>query len=208
MSLAGASSSASSTGSPKNDGGSQGIWVAYGSNLPFGNSNALQGLALIVKRLGAGAINVEQISKLWRSAAWPDPSQPDFVNAVMRVRSHLAPKALLETLHEIESEFGRDRGLNYKSVINAPKNAPRTVDLDLVAYNDLVIPPAETDDNLGMTLPHPRAHARGFVMGPLAEIAPDWVHPVLKLSARELYARVTVGVDAVPYEATDGVLLR
>lgn len=75
------------------------------------------------------------------------------------------------------------------------KNTPRVLDLDLIAWGDVVIA-----DDRGLTVPHPRAHERGFVMGPLAEINPDWVHPILKLTARQLAAQVTVGADAYPVD--------
>jgi len=75
----------------------------------------------------------------------------------------------------------------------------RTLDLDLIAYQDQVI------DTVEIVLPHPRAHERGFVMGPLAEIAPEWVHPVLKRTAADLYGAVTVGRDAHIAEATDTI---
>ena len=79
---------------------------------------------------------------------------------------------------------GRRRGTGVR-------NAPRTLDLDLIAYGEKVR--ATTP-----VLPHPRAHERGFVMGPLSEIAPDWTHPALGRTAAELYAAVTVGRDAQP----------
>ena len=75
--------------------------------------------------------------------------------------------------------------------------SPRTLDLDLIAYGRRVI------DAPGLTLPHPRAHERRFVMGPLAEIAPGWVHPTLGRTAAELAAEARVGQDAAPVE-TDG----
>jgi 2-amino-4-hydroxy-6-hydroxymethyldihydropteridine diphosphokinase len=87
-------------------------------------------------------------------------------------------------LMEVEGEFGRRRG---------EANAPRTLDLDLIAYGREVI------DRPGLIVPHPRAHERLFVMGPLAEIAPDWRHPVSVLTARDLAARAAVGRDATPF---------
>lgn len=167
------------------------IYIAYGANLPHEYLNPLQALERVVKRLCLDDIKVTQISSLWRSQAWPDPDYPPYHNAVMAVCTTLKPDDLLRYLHAVEAETGRVRG--------EKSNLPRVLDLDLIVYGDVV---RQGD----LVLPHPRAHERGFVMGPLAEIAPDWRHPVLGLSARELYARVTVGTDAYPAEDTSALL--
>ena len=128
-------------------------------------------------------IRVVRRSGWWRSAAWPDPGAPAYLNGVAIVETPLSPRALLAQLLDIEAGFGRER---------TEPNAARTLDLDLIAYGRRVI------DERGLVVPHPRAAVRRFVMGPLAEIAPDWVHPVLGETAAELAARATVGVDARP----------
>ena len=86
------------------------------------------------------------------------------VNAVLKGHTELTPAAVLKLLHDIEAAAGRTRD-------TAAPTAPRTLDLDLIAYGDEII------DEGGLIVPHPRAHDRAFVMGPLAEIGPDWVHP-------------------------------
>lgn len=95
------------------------------------------------------------------------------MNAVAQVETELAPEKLMETLLAIERELGRDRAAT------VPKG-PRTIDLDLLLYDDRVIHMS------GLTVPHPAMHTRRFVLDPLAEIAPNAVHPVLKRTAREL----------------------
>ena len=120
-------------------------------------------------------------SSWWRSAAWPDPNGPEYRNGVAIVEADGPPQAVLAGLLEVESALGRQR---------SEKNAPRTLDLDLIAYG------REVRDDPGLTLPHPRAHQRLFVMGPLAEIAPGWVHPVLGATAGALAAGAAVGADA------------
>jgi 2-amino-4-hydroxy-6-hydroxymethyldihydropteridine diphosphokinase len=126
-------------------------------------------------------------SRWWRSAAWPDPNEPEYRNGVALVEASGDPAATLTALLAIERAFGRDRGR---------PNAPRTLDLDLVAFGRLVL------HEPGLTLPHPRAHKRAFVMGPLAEIAPHWRHPASGKTARELAAAATVGRDAAPSPRT------
>jgi 2-amino-4-hydroxy-6-hydroxymethyldihydropteridine diphosphokinase len=97
-------------------------------------------------------------SSLYRTAPVGITDQPEFINAVAQLETTLAPEALLDALFDIELRFGR---------IRADKNGPRTLDLDLLLYNDqfLELP--------RQTLPHPRMHLRAFVLYPLAEIAPD-----------------------------------
>jgi 2-amino-4-hydroxy-6-hydroxymethyldihydropteridine diphosphokinase len=100
-------------------------------------------------------------------------AQPKFVNAVAQVETELSPEELMQTLLAIERELGRDRAAT------VPKG-PRTIDLDLLLYDDRVI------DTPGLTVPHPAMHERLFVLEPLVEIAPHVVHPVLMRTAREL----------------------
>jgi 2-amino-4-hydroxy-6-hydroxymethyldihydropteridine diphosphokinase len=168
------------------------IFIAYGSNLSPASLNSSQAFDRLVNSLCDNQVKALRISRLWRSKAWPDPQDPSYNNAVLQVSSKLDPESLLRLLHKLEAESGRIR-LNS---VNILRNQPRVLDLDLIAYGGRVSPADDMDS--GLILPHPRAHERGFVMGPLAEIAPDWVHPVLNKTAMELYKAVTVGVDAHP----------
>lgn len=122
-------------------------------------------------------------SDLWRSKAWPDPSQPAYLNAVFAIETQLSATELMRTLLEIEQSFGRERSV---------PNAPRTLDLDLIAYGVEVI------NQPDLIVPHPRAADRRFVMGPLSQVAPAWVHPVLGKTALALFEAATVGRDAHP----------
>ncbi len=128
-------------------------------------------------------VRVVARSRWYRSAPVPRADQPGYVNAVASVETALDPRALLALLHRIEQEFGRVRG--------AP-NAARTLDLDLLAYRDGVSEGGEG----APILPHPRLHERAFVLLPLADIAPDWRHPRLGRTARELAAALPPGQDA------------
>ena len=122
-------------------------------------------------------------SSWWRSKAWPDPAAPDYLNGVVVVETSLGPREVLDTILALEARFARKRTM---------PNAPRTLDLDLIAHGRTRL------DEDGLQLPHPRAWERGFVMGPLAQVAPNWRHPVLGRSARELARTVTIGRDAHP----------
>ena len=131
----------------------------------------------------AAGLPVLARSSWWRSAAWPDPNEPEYRNGIAFVETTMPPEAVLEALSSIEQAFDRKR---------IARNAPRTLDLDLIAHGRQII------DRPGLVVPHPRAHERRFVMGPIAELAPDWVHPALGASARQLAASAAVGRDARP----------
>lgn len=138
------------------------ILIALGSNLPSPAGSPFETVKAALAALRANGIETKKVSTFYKSEAWPNPKDPPFVNAVAQVGTDLAPFALLQRLHHIERAFGRARG---------SRNAPRTLDLDIVDYNGRVEqgPPA---------LPHPRLSERAFVLVPLAEIAPDWHHPI------------------------------
>ncbi len=134
-------------------------YVALGSNL----GNPLDTVDAAIDTLAAlrGSI-FKAMSSLYRTAPVGLKHQPDFINAVVALDTRLPPRELLDELFAVEARFGRERSV---------RNAPRTLDLDLVLYGDLV------QDDPGLTLPHPRMHERAFVLMPLAEIAPGLVVP-------------------------------
>ena len=160
----------------------QAVIVALGCNDKGPWRDCREALEAALARFRAEGIDVLRRSSWWRSAAWPDPADPPFLNGVVIVRTDHDPHALMAALGRIEEAFGRRRGL---------RNAPRTLDLDLIACGRL------SGDLEGLILPHPRAAERKFVMGPLAEIAPDWVHPGGG-TAKQLAGQATVGRDAAP----------
>lgn len=157
------------------------IFVALGANLPGPDGKPpLATLQQAVARLDAlPRLRVAALSRWYRTRPVPASDQPDYVNAVAALRvdsgQPIDPALLLAELMAIEAAFGRRR---------AEANAARTLDLDIIAINGLVR--AAPDP----VLPHPRAHLRRFVMAPLADIAPDWVHPILGETAAELLARL------------------
>ena len=163
------------------------VIVALGSNQALGAASPQQILESALARFPAFGLEVVKHSRWWRSAAWPAGAGPDFVNGVAIVGTELDPGDTLAALHSMEAEFGRER---------SQVNAPRTLDLDLIAFGREVTNP--TDSAPRPLLPHPRAHERLFVVGPLAEIAPAWTHPVLATTAAELAKSAIFGRDAHP----------
>ncbi len=159
--------------------------IAIGGNLDLQGAPVQAVLDAALARFPGEGLEVLRRSHWWRSKAWPDPTQPPYLNGVVLVRTSLSARGILQALLRIEASLGRRRG---------EPNAPRTLDLDLIARGRDVI------DEPDLILPHPRAADRRFVMGPLSEIAPEWRHPLLGETARALLAQATVGDDAQPID--------
>jgi 2-amino-4-hydroxy-6-hydroxymethyldihydropteridine diphosphokinase len=160
------------------------ILIGLGANLPSPRFGApVTTLNAAVARLKELEIHVLARSRWYESAPVPVSDQPNFVNSVISVATELDPAALLALLHRVEIEFGRVRGV---------RNAARLLDLDLLAYRDLV------DHDGTPQLPHPAMHLRAFVLLPLREIAPRWVHPWLGKTLDALIDELPSGQDARP----------
>ena len=158
------------------------VIVALGCNDKGAWRDCREALEAALARFRSEGIDILLRSSWWRSKAWPDPDDPPFLNGVVIVRTDHDPHALMAALGRIEEAFGRRRGM---------ANAPRTLDLDLIAHGRTI------GDHDGLILPHPRAADRLFVMGPLAEIAPGWRHPDGE-TAEALARRASIGKDASP----------
>ncbi len=150
------------------------IFVAIGANLPGPDGrDALATCRDAAERLASLAdLRLTGRSRWYRTESIPAGS-PDYVNGVVRLEGPADPADLLARLQAIEADFGRVRSV---------PNAPRTLDLDIVAIDGLV------RDRPDPILPHPRMHLRAFVLAPLCDIAPDWVHPRLGQTAAALLA--------------------
>lgn len=162
------------------------ILIALGSNLTGpGLSGRRATLVRALELLGEEGVDLEAISPWYESAPVPASDQPWFVNGVAVVTTGRDAVSLLAALHRVEAALGRRRSV---------QNAARTVDLDLLAYGDVVR--LETSDD-PPHLPHPRLHARRFVLVPLRDVAPSWRHPVTGLTAEAMLGRLESEPDDV-----------
>lgn len=150
------------------------IYIGLGANQAYRGRAPLGTLNSALRSLAAAGVQTIAASRPWRSPAWPDPSDPPFVNACIAVRTDHDPPTLMAVLHEAEAAHGRARTV---------RNAPRTLDLDLLDYEGRAgrFPG-------GLDLPHPRLTARAFVLLPLKDIAPRWRDPVSGATLQSLIA--------------------
>jgi 2-amino-4-hydroxy-6-hydroxymethyldihydropteridine diphosphokinase len=170
------------------------ILVAIGgnSNSHAGNPHGTVCAAIAMLRAEFSDL---MTSNLYETPSFPAGTGPDFVNAACVFRSALPPEDILSILHKIEADFGRVRRQRW---------GQRTLDLDLIACGGTILPDSavqthwralsldrqktETPDTL--ILPHPRLQDRAFVLVPLADVAPDWVHPMLGQNVTEMLSRL------------------
>ena len=144
------------------------VFIALGTNLGDRRRNLSD-----ARRMLGPAVLVLQASSIYETPPWGFTDQPDFLNQVLRGETDLPPKALLNLLKSVEAELGRTPTFRY---------GPRLIDLDLIAFDRLVL------ESPSLKIPHPRLAERRFVLEPLAEIAPGWVHPILNRTAQDLLA--------------------
>jgi 2-amino-4-hydroxy-6-hydroxymethyldihydropteridine diphosphokinase len=147
------------------------ILIAIGSNLSSVAGTPLETCNAALKLLPERGIAVTRTSNWYETPPVPVSDQPWFVNGVVAAETSLMPDEVLRVLHDIEAHFSR---------VRHERNAARTLDLDLLAYG------AEVREHGALRLPHPRLAERGFVLYPLRDVAPDWIHPVLGKTALEL----------------------
>lgn len=148
-------------------------YIALGANLSFEGMSPAQTISAAISALQSRGVHVRRVSQLWHSPAWPNPDEPSYINAVVRLSTRRPPLALLRHLHTIEHRFGRRRNI---------RNAPRTLDLDLISYGNLAL------RSRALTLPHPRAMRRAFVLLPLREVSPGRRFPGTRKNLNALIA--------------------
>lgn len=170
--------------------------IALGGNLTSSVGTPRETLTAALKFMQTSGAVIRAISPFYHTPAFPAGAGPDYVNGAVRIEVPWTPAQALAVLHRIEAKFGRERTQRW---------GQRTLDLDLLAVDDIVLPDRNThkiwrdlplEAQIGRTpdqliLPHPRLQDRAFVLVPLADVAPDWVHPLLKMPVRAM-------LDALP----------
>nr|WP_247743373.1 2-amino-4-hydroxy-6-hydroxymethyldihydropteridine diphosphokinase [Shimia sp. R10_1] len=169
--------------------------MALGSNLPSKSGSPKETLFQSINLLSGNAIHLRAISRFFQTPCFPAGAGPDFVNAAVIVHTELTANELLTHLHQVESDFGRERITRWGT---------RPLDIDLIAMDDLVLPDAATQTHWReldlatqatlapeqLILPHPRVQDRSFVLAPLLDIAPHWRHPLIGLTVAEMFAQL------------------
>ena len=150
-----------------------GVFIGLGSNLGDREANLSKATNLISQSLP-----ILVISSLYQTEPEGYKDQPDFLNGVANIDTDATAGELLKILSGIEMLMGRERPFS---------GAPRMIDLDLLFFGGAII------NQPGLEVPHPRLHQRAFVLVPMVEIAPDFIHPVLHKSMKELLAGLTPG---------------
>ena len=152
------------------------IYLLLGSNIGNGQKQLFKAISLIQKKVG----KINRLSSKYKTAAWGKTDQPDFINQVIIVESDLSARAVMQTILAIESTMGR---------VRTEKNAPRIIDIDILFFEKEII------DETDLVIPHPAMHLRRFVLVPLNELSPNFIHPVLKKTNHQLLLTCTDKLD-------------
>ncbi|MEQ8503786.1 MAG: 2-amino-4-hydroxy-6-hydroxymethyldihydropteridine diphosphokinase [Rhodospirillales bacterium] len=168
------------------------VIIGVGGNIPtdqYGPPRATCGAALYTLSQDP-AVTISAHAGWYETAPVPISDQPWFVNGAVSVETDLAPDALMALLLGIEARFGRRR---------SERNAPRILDLDLLTFGQRVL-------SGNLEVPHPRLHLRSFAVLPIRDLAPDWIHPVLGRSIREISADLPADQEIRPLADGGGYL--
>ncbi len=148
------------------------VYIGFGSNIGDRLEHIQDAIHALAETEG---ITLQKISSVYQTDPVGYETQAQFLNGVAAIQTHLPPLSLLRTLKDIEASVGRQHRIRW---------GPREIDLDILIYGDLCL---QTEK---LVIPHPEMHLRRFVLAPLAEIAPDFVHPVLKETVQILLERL------------------
>ena len=139
------------------------IYLNIGSNLPSEEGGRENNIIKAISYLKKLNLNLIEISSFYQTPSYPNNSEPKFINLCVKLESNLKANELLNEIKKIEKKLGR---------IRIKKNEPRTCDIDIIDFNGEII------KNDELIVPHPRLHLRNFVIYPLKEIEPNWLHPI------------------------------
>ncbi|MGC6511621.1 MAG: 2-amino-4-hydroxy-6-hydroxymethyldihydropteridine diphosphokinase [Parvibaculales bacterium] len=158
------------------------ILLGVGSNLPFGSLKPVEVVDAAIAELGRRKIRLLRKSPYYLTPPMGPAGQPDYVNAVFVVSANYRPEVLLDKLHEVEAVFGRQRRVKWGA---------RSLDLDLLDWHGHQVPKRPE-------LPHPGIGKRAFVLLPLHDVVPGWRHPLSRLTAREMLAKISIRDKVAP----------
>jgi len=148
------------------------VYIGIGSNL----GNRINNIEHAKFLLRSNGVNILDISSYYETFSWPDPSKPKFINIVIESNTKLPPHKLLKIFKSIEKKLGRSESI---------RNSPRTCDIDIISYRNKII-------SNGIIIPHKRLSQRNFVLIPLFEIAPYWIHPKTYKSIKKLIFSIPI----------------
>ncbi len=168
------------------------VLLGLGANLPFGASAPRETLKAALEMLARSGLAGPARSKFYETEPVPRSDQPNFIKCVLSVTTDLPPLEVLSACQQTEQAFGRERNARWSA---------RTLDIDILAYDNLVLPGLREWHRIAdggpdqkmptLVLPHPRVHRRAFVLVPLAELMPEWRHPLLDRTAIELLSGIS-----------------
>ena len=139
------------------------IYLNIGSNLPSPNGGRIQNINKTIQLLKKLELNLIKVSSFYETPSYPNKSDPKFINLCVKLKTTLEPIDFLNKIKQIEIQLGR---------VRHKKNEARTCDIDIIDFNGKIM------KNSDLILPHPKSHLRNFVIYPLKEIEPNWIHPI------------------------------
>ena len=140
------------------------IYINIGSNLNSSRGDRFYNLKKSIELIIGKKFKISKISSIYETPSYPNEKKPKFLNIGTEVECNDTPRLLIKKFNKIEKKLQRTRGI---------KNQPRTCDIDLIDYNGKIL------NSKQLTIPHPKAHLRNFVLFPIKEISPTWIHPIL-----------------------------
>ena len=168
------------------------IYINIGSNLNSSKGDRIYNLKKSIQLLNGKKLKIIKISKIYETPSYPNEKSPKFLNICLGIESKQKAELLIKTFIAIEKKLQRNRSF---------KNQPRTCDIDIIDYYGKII------NTNKITTPHPRAHLRNFVLYPLREICPEWVHPLLNKKIEFLIKKLNLKLRNEITRLRDSVII-